>query len=146
MILTSRRQTIFADSSFSKPFFVTYVNSSFFSIFLLIIFLRRLWISKWDLAQVFRGGGGGVLYAQHLWIPQESEAFLKPDVEPPSPGHGTPLLGPSTMIEDVAVSPERFASAGWKVGLNDRETARLSLEFSVLWVRNPTIDRSRQPK
>ena len=37
------RQTIFADDSYSKPYFVTYVNTSFFIIPLLPMFLFYAW-------------------------------------------------------------------------------------------------------
>jgi hypothetical protein len=44
-ILTSR-QTIFADDSFSKPYFVTYVNTTFFIIPLIPMFVHHLWLDR----------------------------------------------------------------------------------------------------
>jgi hypothetical protein len=44
-LLTSR-QTIFADDSFSKPYFVTYVNTTFFIIPLIPMFVHHLWLDR----------------------------------------------------------------------------------------------------
>ena len=129
-MLTTCKQTIFADDSFSKPFFVTYVNSSFFSIFLAGIFLRRLWIHRGDVVAVFKGRERP---GQRSWIGEENEAFLKPG--------DNEVLGPSSSTTLLLDDP--LVAHGRKLGgdasqvdapLNVREIARLSLHFSMLWV------------
>lgn len=133
--LIRRMQTIFADDSFSKPYFVTYINTSFFSIFLLGILIRRLWGSHGSVRRVIRGGGrhgrsGSI-------VTQEHEAFLKPTTSTDlllgrSSLSNTPPehhRGHTTALSDVVPS-------GAGAGLDVRETAKLSLEFCILWVRS----------
>ena len=72
-------QTIFADDSFSKPFLVTYLNMSFFTLSLPIIFVRRLWVARGSITKVTRkedSAGRSAIVNE-----DEHEAFLKPDVD-----------------------------------------------------------------
>jgi solute carrier family 35 protein F5 len=39
-------QTIFADNSYSKPYFVTYINTTFFIIPLIPMFIHHLWLDR----------------------------------------------------------------------------------------------------
>ncbi|CAI7567543.1 unnamed protein product [Penicillium manginii] len=116
--------TIFADNTYPKPFFVTYVNTSLFILPLFTILLGRtwtLWRSK-KLSQItsFRS------LLRHL------------DSEDPKPEEQGILRGGSFDNESRAHDVENplYASANngdqsAKLGL--RATAKLSLEFCLLW-------------
>jgi len=113
---------------------VTYTNTSFFSIFLVGILVRRLWGSHGSIRRVIRGGGrhgrNGSIVAQ------EQEAFLKPTVS-------TDLLLERSTSGDTPPGDHRgrtsaladVVSSRIEGGLNVRETAKLSLEFCILWVK-----------
>ncbi|MCJ1264589.1 hypothetical protein MMC22_004462 [Lobaria immixta] len=121
--------TIFADNSYSKPYFVTYLNSSVFSVFLVVFALKRLWAT---LRSGRRAGWGGkktsIRYS--LLARTEDEPFVNPDVVDASQSSSSHLpyshLADSLSIDDRESKP---------VGgmLNARETARLGFEFCLLW-------------
>ncbi|MCJ1241076.1 hypothetical protein MMC14_009080 [Varicellaria rhodocarpa] len=125
--------TIFADDSFSKPYFVTYINTSFFSVFLPLILAKRLWIANGSIADVLRGKGRNSNYTPLKTA--EHEAFLKPNALEES-RVGTPILqtqsehGDSISLDEATIQG-RADSVEDK--LDVRETARLGLEFSFLW-------------
>ena len=123
-------QTIFADDSFSKPYFVTYVNTSFFSVILPIIFLKHLWTSKGSFKGAVRS-----LNRNRSYIPidtSDNETLLKPDSEGPLQD------GPELNVpggSDQGILPVAVASATEVAidKLDAWETGKLSLEFCVLW-------------
>ncbi|KAL9599751.1 MAG: hypothetical protein Q9219_003634 [cf. Caloplaca sp. 3 TL-2023] len=124
--------TIFADNTFSKPYFVTYVNSTFFAPLLIPSLVRYLIKSQNIWPNVFRQGRQSIRYA----ILAESE-----------PNHpGRRIDGDRSSLENshVEVSEsDRLAEhtgSAENVGneksgdmLDLRETAWLSLQFSFLW-------------
>ena len=127
-------KTIFADDSFSKPYLVTYVNTSFFSVFLPLILARRLWNTNGSIMDVLYGKGEDTHYAPLTTA--EHEAFLKPN----SPhGSRNTINTPQVLSEregstlpDEAIMHGKTDSVGDKLSV--RETAKLGLEFSILWV------------
>ena len=94
------------------------------------IFLRRLWIHRGNVVAVFKGLERPM---QQSWTGEENEAFLKPgdneaiglsssatlSLDDPMVGVGRTLEGDASQVH---------------ARLNVRETARLSLHFSMLWV------------
>lgn len=135
MQLTHSLQTIFADNTYSKPYFVTYVNTSFFSISLFVILIRRLYASKGSTSRTWRGRKVSSTYTPITSA--EDPADLKPDEydEPLRggyPGSSRGLFG-SQAPECEALAPAR--PKGAEGALDVRETAKLSLEFCMLWVR-----------
>ena len=128
------QQTIFADNSFSKPYFVTYLNTSFFSLFLVSSLARQLWLNHGSITKVMRGRGNHVRYGsvgRH-----EHEVFLKPDLEFAVEGGSLSSSG-SLPNEESIINSRTFVRGGHsrnEAGLNVRDTAKLSLEFCILWV------------
>ncbi|KAL9123354.1 MAG: hypothetical protein Q9187_000081 [Circinaria calcarea] len=96
--------TIFADDSFSKPYFVTYLNMSFFALSLPMIFIKRLWVAGGSIRKAMRGEDSASFST--AITPDEREACLKPAVDNQPVG--------DNMLKV------------W-------ETATLSLRFCVLW-------------
>ncbi|KAK5118936.1 hypothetical protein LTR62_000147 [Meristemomyces frigidus] len=133
---------IFADNTYSKPYLVTYINTSFFIIPLIPILLHRLhkhpedvrnwWATVWPGA---RGSyavlgdtdsAGAPLYSNSLRSTRTRTPLVNPSEEQP----------PSTSMTDSCDfdskrAPIELSAASTK--LNLRETARLSLEFCILW-------------
>lgn len=115
-------QTIFADNSYSKPFFVTYVNSSLFIIPLFTIILGRLF----------------KLWRQDRLSQIDSFQSLLEHLD----SHDSKL---ETPIIESRNSEDRLDDAGlWTRGTTEsadtsklglRATAKLSFEFCILWVR-----------
>lgn len=120
-------QTIFADKTYPKPFFVTYLNTSLFSLPLFVVLISRTWklwrTNRLPCVTSFRSllrhldssdpkaeEQRGILHAGSF------DAF---DDE----GRG------NDAIENL---PELSEEADGKLGL--RATAKLSLQFCLLWV------------
>ncbi|KAJ5042925.1 uncharacterized protein L3040_004315 [Drepanopeziza brunnea f. sp. 'multigermtubi'] len=118
---------IFADKTYSKPYFVTYINTSFFAISLIPIFLR---IShehgfshiKNSLVIFWEGKGD--------YAPVGSKPRDDDEVEDSMSASQTRLLvdndvGPALTLTGEPQPPEEMLSVP--------ETAWLSLEFCLLW-------------
>ncbi|MCJ1256112.1 hypothetical protein MMC24_003932 [Lignoscripta atroalba] len=126
--------TIFADNSYSKPYFVTYVNTSFFSIFLVFILVQRLWACNGSITRLFRGERGSS--RDKPSAEEENEAFLKPDNHSNDNRRRTPSPSNSLLLDDRLTHTGEIqngpvnASEG---ALNVWETSKLSLEFCILW-------------
>ncbi|MCJ1298699.1 hypothetical protein MMC08_001489 [Hypocenomyce scalaris] len=124
--------TIFADDSYSKPYFVTYINTSFFSIALFVIIVRNLYAN----GSKFRVWQGRIQSSNYAPITgEEEQAFLKPDdLDEVLRGgnHETRegLLDSQRVGSEVLGSVRTEAVSGM---LDVRETAKLSLEFCILW-------------
>ncbi|KAL6702442.1 hypothetical protein ACN47E_001854 [Coniothyrium glycines] len=125
--------TMFADDSYSKPYLVTYVNTTFFIIPLIPMFIHHLWVDR----------GNGVskkpLLAQirHLLQRRAGKWKLLREHEDPSSSMSTKahseeaaevLLGSSTH-QSLDLSPLKAEDEG----LTLAETAKLALEFCMLW-------------
>jgi solute carrier family 35 protein F5 len=125
---------MFADNTYSKPYFVTYVNSSFFCIPLIPIALYAFYKNPGELKKL------------RNIIPSRIRGYSKvpttdvqdeEDTTKPVERHG--LLhsnsSSSTMsLEDDAMGSQMLDLIPEKEGkLGLAETARLSVEFSFLW-------------
>ncbi|KAF7176623.1 hypothetical protein CNMCM7691_003275 [Aspergillus felis] len=106
--------TIFADNSFSKPFFVTYINSSLFIIPLFSIILGRLF-KLWRQGRLSQ-----IDSIQSLLLHLDSH-----NSKPEAPE----VLHPSSADRQQS---ENEVDGSIKLGL--RATAKLSFQFCLLWV------------
>ncbi|KAB8067795.1 hypothetical protein BDV29DRAFT_80785 [Aspergillus leporis] len=110
--------TIFADDTYSKPFFVTYVNTSLFMLPLSFIIFGRIW-------RLWRSGKLSQIHSfQSLLRHIDSH---DPDAEIP---------GRDNTVDPEVWNTATLDSAGkedesHKLGL--RATAKLSLQFCMLW-------------
>ncbi|KAH7033253.1 uncharacterized protein B0I36DRAFT_321059 [Microdochium trichocladiopsis] len=131
-------QSIFSDSTYSKPFFVVYINSSMFAISLIPIAIRY----------ILRNGGFGQVrsLALQAWkerhhsssagtktFNEEEAAFMADDqltIDDEASLEGFETQGP----RNSSSSHTRSKSIASDAKLTLWETAGLSLEFSILWV------------
>ena len=113
---------IFADGSYTKPYFVTYVNSSFFVLFLVFNAARRLWISGGSIQRAFRHEHTPPEYAPI----NEDEEMTKPDEEDAA-------QQASQLSVDDHLAASGLAKESTLDRLTLRETAWLSFEFCILW-------------
>jgi len=129
--------SIFSDSTYSKPFFVVYINSSIFAISLIPITIRY----------ITRNGGFGEAQnlARQAWRErhqsservktfhdEEAEAFMADDQL---------TVDDEASLEDFETGGPRRSNASSSHGKSSPdakltlwETSWLSLEFSILWV------------
>lgn len=130
--------TIFADDSYSKPYFVTYVNTAFFMIPLLPMFLKHAWDDRGNsiaheplLAQIRdllqRRVGRYKLLRDHE---SGSNSSIASKSSRDRGSAATSLLlgdemGESQEIEEVLKEEQE--------GLTLMDTMKLSLEFCMLW-------------
>ncbi|KAG9529796.1 hypothetical protein KCU93_g3219, partial [Aureobasidium melanogenum] len=98
--------TLFADNTYSKPYLVTYVNTACFIIPLLPIVVRRLYLS------------GSLKTPRYAAVPQDHDEDV----------YAQEHTSDSTSQKYVATNDAQ-AVAPLSLG----ETARLSLEFCILW-------------
>lgn len=123
-----QNQYIFADNTFSKPYFVTYLNTSMFALSLIPIFLRlahqhgvahmRTAVKEYwqDRMDGYRWIGESTMGGEDAGDPQsvsQTELLLDED--------GTQQLG---TVGDAS---------SFEGMLSVPETAKLALEFSLLW-------------
>lgn len=125
--------TIFADDSYSKPYFVTYVNTAFFIIPLMPMFVHHLWVDRENavykqpiLAQIRdllqRRAGKWKLLREHE--SRSSSISSKGNSEEAA----EVLLG-----DDMHRSQDLSLLKAADEGLTVLETAKLALEFCMLW-------------
>ena len=131
-------QTIFADDSYSKPYFVTYVNTTFFIIPLIPMFIHHLWADRSNtspheplLSRIFyflqRRAGKWSLLRDHESSTRSSSITSKPH-ERNGDEAAEVLLG-----DDMHQSQDLGRVRSEEEGLTIKETARLALEFCLLW-------------
>jgi solute carrier family 35 protein F5 len=123
-------QTIFADDSYSKPYFVTYINTTFF----IIPLVHHLWLDRSNtiyqkpvLAQLAdllsRRAGKISLLRDHE--SSSSSVSSKSHSRSSDSEAAEVLLGDSTTQSQVLEAEDE--------GLTLKETAKLALEFCILW-------------
>ncbi|KAL8760216.1 MAG: hypothetical protein Q9199_000239 [Rusavskia elegans] len=125
---------ILADHTYSKAYFMTYINSSFFAVLLLPVLLQRLLGPNGLWRHLLRQRRKDTKYA--LLAEDEHNAVIKTHSE-------DGCVADSGDVNDAAVSDHTRGSTGLPVGagietvedrLGIRDTAWLSFEFSILWV------------
>ncbi|KAF2258270.1 hypothetical protein CC78DRAFT_126677 [Lojkania enalia] len=138
--------TIFADDSYSKPYLVTYINTAFFVIPLVPMFIKHAWDDRSNLKQthvpilaqiknlLHRRVGRYKLLRDH-----ESDASRSSSASsggPKSSRDRERSRSPAAELllgDAVQESQDLSASKGEREGLTLRETVKLSLEFCLLW-------------
>lgn len=138
----TRAQTIFADNSYSKPYFVTYVNTSFFIIPLFPMLLHHLWVDRHqpetarqphqpllarlrDLLQ--RRAGKWSLFRQ------SGSRSSSPSSHKPRNDEAAEVLLSSSAQGSQSFGGAKDIRLDMDDGLTLLDTARLALEFCVLW-------------
>lgn len=127
-------QTIFADNTYSKPFFVTYINTSLFILPLFTILFGRVW-RLWRSGKISR-----VTSFRSLLRQLDSH---DPDAETQGILHHEASRNSEDALDDPEAwnedrpAPEGKYREDSKLGL--RATAKLSFEFCMLWVRRTAI-------
>ncbi|KAF1355795.1 hypothetical protein EJ07DRAFT_181782 [Lizonia empirigonia] len=127
--------TIFADSSYDKPYLVTYVNTAFFLIPLIPMGLHHLWADRKNTTHrqplaaqlrdfLNRRAGKWTLLRDH-----ESPASSRAPSKSGDSEGAELLLGDSAHGSNADVRELRADDEG----LTLQETARLALEFCILW-------------
>ncbi|KAF2225956.1 hypothetical protein BDZ85DRAFT_192759 [Elsinoe ampelina] len=137
--------TLFADNTYSKPYLVTYINTSFFILPLIPMAISHLLTNPSSLTHLLSTFRSALTTPTPS--PTPSESLLKPD----SPRLYAPrlsisstesLLPPSHAscpLQSPPPTPARRAPSirslllAPPTGLSAAETARLSLEFCLLW-------------
>ncbi|PSN65877.1 hypothetical protein BS50DRAFT_574371 [Corynespora cassiicola Philippines] len=127
--------TIFADNSYSKPYLVTYVNTAFFIIPLIPIFLRHIWDDRSnavhrepllsqlrDLLQ--RRVGKYKLLRDH----ESSASSISSKTSRERHSDAAELLLGNNMEQS-----QDLTALEAQEGLTLAETVKLSLEFCILW-------------
>ncbi|GKZ20078.1 hypothetical protein AbraCBS73388_005255 [Aspergillus brasiliensis] len=120
--------TIFADDTYSKPFFVTYINTSLFILPLFTILFSRL-LKLWRAGKLYRIRSFTSLL-EHLDSHDtnaEAQGIL---------GHGAGGGGWRSGDEDPetwATTRSNATSGGQPPKLGLKATAKLSFEFCLLW-------------
>ncbi|KAI9736140.1 MAG: hypothetical protein M1834_001024 [Cirrosporium novae-zelandiae] len=122
--------TIFADDSYSKPFFVTYVNTAFFIIPLLPYFMKKAYEHSYT-----RSRSGYLSIWNHA---SKAESLAGTGDEDGAEGRlarRSHVRGGSYMstISVQPLSRRQSLSSNFSGPLDLKETAKLSLEFSILW-------------
>ncbi|KAF2835372.1 hypothetical protein M501DRAFT_924037, partial [Patellaria atrata CBS 101060] len=132
--------SVFANNTYSKPFFVTYFNSLFFIGPLIPMLLRHIQKHRHSISS-FQDLLQTRVSSPHAPSPssdliadenEESEAFLKPD-EPPTSLRGSTPSTTINMDDSLSALPILSHSRSIPKGLTLAETAHLSLRFSILW-------------
>ncbi|KAH6680670.1 hypothetical protein B0J14DRAFT_470291 [Halenospora varia] len=122
---------IFADNTYSKPYFVTYINTSFFAISLIPIFLRV--VHKHGFAHVRESAieyWQGTMYGYRNVSTKSDNEREEEGEDPLAASHDRLLVdnneGPALSLPDDVPQPPQGQ-------LTVPETAWLSLEFCLLW-------------
>ncbi|KAL8658151.1 MAG: hypothetical protein Q9226_001234 [Calogaya cf. arnoldii] len=126
--------TIFADNTYSKPYFVTYINSSFFTALLLPVLLQRLLGPNGRWRHLVPRRQTDAKYA--LLAEDERITVVKT-------GGEEGRIADCGIVNDGSIPNNQKETTGLPEGadveavedrLSIRDTAWLSFEFSVLWV------------
>ncbi|KAF2490142.1 vacuolar membrane protein [Lophium mytilinum] len=127
--------TIFADNEYSKPYFVTYTNTAFFIIPLFPMLLRHLYDDRFRMSTLRellqRRVGKYKLLRDHE---DEDDNLSKSDGRSQSSRRSRSPSAQMLLEEDMGNSQELSGSVhSQRPGLTLAETAKLSLEFCILW-------------
>ncbi|TKA82329.1 hypothetical protein B0A49_00070 [Cryomyces minteri] len=132
--------TIFAgfkNDTYSKPYFVTYINTAFFVVLLIPLSIRRAYKDPAPLSSLKE------LWKRRSWQYKrlggkdiEDDALLETDNRGHRPRRSSSTISEELLVEDELGSPQlstKEAEGGMAGPLSLRETAKLSLEFCMLW-------------
>ncbi|APA11118.1 hypothetical protein SS1G_03129 [Sclerotinia sclerotiorum 1980 UF-70] len=128
---------IFADNTYSKPYFVTYINTSFFAVSLIPIFLRTSRVHGWSHVkdsvvdyyhEQISEYRSGLQNLRKGWRARES-SLGDQEYDSMSASHSRLLSSTNDFDTDLTQPQEQEKEDKLSVS----ETAKLSLEFSLLW-------------
>ena len=120
-------QTIFADDSYPKPYFVTYVNSSFFALFLVWVAVKRYRTSKRQLYSGLPVGSQPTTYVPVADLDDQPYTKVGEDAE--VNGHSPP----GRLLIDESMMSSGSTEFSQNDSLTVHQTAWLSFEFCLLW-------------
>lgn len=132
---THEPQYIFADDTYSKPYFVTYINTSAFAISLLPVFIKIAHEQgfahiKANAYEYWRGKGA---LPQYQRAPTEDNGSFKAQDDEDNL-EGSMYSSSHLLMSDHTGPMSGNGALGDVEGvLSVRETAKLSLEFCMLW-------------
>ncbi|KAH8705080.1 hypothetical protein BGW36DRAFT_366771 [Talaromyces proteolyticus] len=138
--------TILADDSYSHPFFITYVNTSFFIVFLIIVISRRIFriwrrgklshVKSWKSFLVYLDSHGmketmpGGTFDGGVEGEDEENNDENDELDDRAIMQRQRLLDSYQDPEDVFPTTAKVTPTG-RLGL--KETARLAAQFCLLW-------------
>ncbi|KAL9612509.1 MAG: hypothetical protein Q9167_002894 [Letrouitia subvulpina] len=118
--------TIFADNTYSKPFLVTYVNSSFFTILLIGPLTILLWNRIRSYFRILQRRDQRAAYESVADDDNQDTSALE------DRSSGNSYASQQQQQDDSPSSPYGKAAENADM-MSFRETARLGFEFSLLW-------------
>ncbi|RMZ71241.1 vacuolar membrane [Pyrenophora seminiperda CCB06] len=134
--------TIFADNSYSKPYLVTYVNTTFFVIPLIPMFLHHLWVDR-HRPSARQPGQPLTAHVSHLlqrragkWKllrEHEYSSSVRSSNKGRSDEAAEVLLSSSLHTSQELPSGPHGEYEAAEEGLTLLDTAKLALEFCLLW-------------
>ncbi|GAM89030.1 hypothetical protein ANO11243_070640 [Dothideomycetidae sp. 11243] len=122
-------QTLFADNTYSKPFLVTYVNTSCFVLPLLPMLLRQAWRDPASVRAFISSARRSIRRRSSY----TSLAQQDPAEEPAGHKPNSPLLRAPSPSYDHAANTTPPAVSYPSPRLTLAQTLRLALEFCILW-------------
>ncbi|KNG47863.1 vacuolar membrane protein [Stemphylium lycopersici] len=135
--------TIFADNSYSKPYFVTYTNTAFFILPLIPMFIHHLWVDRHRSSNARQHRQPLLAHLRDLLQRQTGKWTLLRDHEtrssslashkPRNDEAAEVLLSSSAHGSQSLGSGKDKGQEEAAEGLTLNETARLALEFCILW-------------
>ena len=129
MVHADLEEFIFANNTYSKPYFVTYVNTAFFAIALIPIAIKR----------IYQNGVTVLVPIEYSQVPAEEDClYSKPNAEEHPPRRSRSPTS-RLLCEDEMGRPEdldKHLETPKEDPLTAWETVKLSLEFCILWVSN----------
>ncbi|KAF2011211.1 hypothetical protein BU24DRAFT_354036 [Aaosphaeria arxii CBS 175.79] len=137
--------TIFADDSYSKPYFVTYTNTAFFLLPLIPIFLRHVWDDRSTIASNFSQKTPFLSQIQDLLERPVGRYKLLRDHETPSTSAASSIASKSRqhgddqsaatelLLGDELRNSQELEGDAEDECLTLKDTIRVSLEFCFLW-------------
>lgn len=132
-------KTIFADDTYSKPYFVTYINTSFFAISLIPIVIKALYDRRRPNLYLRSVLSWKSTSTSYLRVSGEDGGFIpKPDNQDESlrrPSTSASCHLPSIESPDDPRALDIVKDTHRDAALSLWDTAKLSLEFCILWVR-----------
>ena len=130
-------QNIFADDEYSKPYFVTYVNTAFFILPLIPMLAKHLYDDRANSSTLRDLWGRRVGRYQLLRDREDGDGDDEDD--DPAKWHRSRSRSPNSQLQlgDETTASQDLTGSMSKDqgGLTLAETVKLSLEFCALWVR-----------
>lgn len=132
-------KTIFADDTYSKPYFVTYINTSFFAISLIPIVIKALYDRRRPNLYLQSVLSWKSTPTSYLRVSGEDGDFIpKPDNQDESIRRASTSASCHLPLNESPDDPRALdiiKDTRRDATLSLWDTAKLSLEFCIIWVR-----------